>query len=71
MATKYELPPFLEGMFERQIYVQWLHRKAQAHARRDRRRWSRAIRASHYKQAIHHAVHGFRSGFPVCCGDPC
>ena len=57
MAIKYELPPFLEDTaVTRDVYVRWLHRKAQAHARRDRRRWSRAIRVSDYKQAIHHTV---------------
>ena len=38
MAIKYQLPPFLEGELTRQAYVRWLHRKAQAHARRDRKR---------------------------------
>ena len=57
MATKYEMPPFLEDTtVDRHEYARWLHRKAQAHARRDRRRWSRAVRVSDYKQAIHHAV---------------
>ena len=56
MAMKYELPPFLEGMLTREVYVRWLHRKAQAHARRDRRRWKQTIRASAYKEAIHDAV---------------
>ena len=56
MAIKYELPRFLEGTLTRQVYVRWLHRKAQALARRDRKRWKRTISASDYKQAIHHAV---------------
>ena len=60
MAIKYELPPFLEGTVTRRVYVQWLHRKARAHARRDRRRWTRTIHVSDYKEAIHHAV--LRSG---------
>ena len=56
MAIKYELPPFLEGTLTLEVYVRWLHRKAQAHARRDRRRWKRTISQSDYKQAIHQAV---------------
>ena len=56
MAIKYELPPFLEDTLTREVNVRWLHRKAQAHARRDRRRWKRTIPASDCKEAIHHAV---------------
>ena len=57
MAIKYELPPFLKDKgVTRQVYVRWLRRKAQAHARRDRRRWSQTIRISVYKEAIHQAV---------------
>ena len=57
MAIKYELPPFLEvTAVTRQVYVRWLHRKAQAHARRDSRRWRLTIGVSCYKQAIHRAV---------------
>lgn len=56
MPIKYELPAFLEGTVERPPYVEWLHRKAQAHARRDRKRWNLPIRVSRYKQAIHRAV---------------
>ncbi|MYC99372.1 MAG: hypothetical protein F4X13_08910 [Gammaproteobacteria bacterium] len=57
MAIKYELPPFLDdAVVTRQVYVRWLHRKARAHARRDRRRWNLPIRVSSYKQAIHRAV---------------
>ena len=36
--------------------MRWLHRKAQAHAVRDRRRWKRRVKISEYKQAIHAAV---------------
>ena len=57
MAIKYELPPFLENtVVTRRVYVRWLHRKAQAHARRDSKRWGRTIRVSCYKRAIHRAV---------------
>ncbi len=56
MPITYELPPFLEGKLSREAYVRWLHRKAQAHAVRDRRRWRRHIKISGYKQAIHAAV---------------
>ena len=51
MAIKYQLPPFLEGELTCQAYVRWLHRKAQAHARRDRKRSGPAgvntLRAGH------------------------
>ena len=56
MAIRYHLPPFLEGVLTREVYVRWLHRKAQAHVRRDRKRWTGTIIASEYKQAIHQAV---------------
>ena len=57
MPIKYELPPFLDdAVVARQVYVRWLHRKAQTHARRDGRRWGRTVRVSRYKQAIHRAV---------------
>ena len=57
MAIKYELPQFLEDTaVTRQVYVRWLHRKAQALARRDRKRWKQTVRTSAYKEAIHRAV---------------
>ena len=56
MAIKYELLPFLQGTLTREDYVRWLHRKAQAHARRDRRQWKQTMGASAYKEAIHDAV---------------
>lgn len=56
MAKKYELPPFLEGKVEQAVYTRWLHRKAVAHALRDRRRWKRHVGISDYKQAVHAAV---------------
>lgn len=57
MINKYELPPFLDdAVVTRQVYVRWLRRKAQAHARRDSRRWGRTIRVSAYSEAIHRAV---------------
>ena len=56
MAVKYELPAFLSGKISRETYVRWLHRKAQAHAIRDRNRWKRRISVSGYKQTIHEAV---------------
>ena len=57
MAIKYKLPQFLEGTnLKRDVYAQWLHRKAQSHARRDGRRRGKKISTSEYKQAIHEAV---------------
>ena len=56
MPICYHLPPFLEGVLTRAIYVRWLQRKAVAHVRRDRRRWHLPVTISAYKQEIHQAV---------------
>lgn len=52
----FHLPPFLEGVIERDSYVRWLGRKAQAHIRRDRDRGNTSSTLSEYKRAIHAAV---------------
>ncbi|HWA69285.1 MAG TPA: hypothetical protein VG821_05570 [Rhizomicrobium sp.] len=52
----YDLPPFLEGRVTAQKYRRWLHRKASAHARRDRKRVPAPIELALYKQRIHQAV---------------
>lgn len=54
--TKYLLPSFLESRLTPQAYSKWLARIAQAHARRDRKRWNREVTIADYKQAIHDAV---------------
>ena len=53
---KYELPEFLKGVVSQAKYERWLHRKAVAHARRDRRRGNEAAANEKYKLAIHGAV---------------
>ena len=53
---RYELPKFLRRSTNQASYTRWLHRKATAHARRDRKRWGRHISISDYKVAIHNAV---------------
>jgi hypothetical protein len=52
----FHLPTFLEGIVERDSYVRWLGRKAQAHIRRDRDRGNTSSTLSEYKRAIHQAV---------------
>lgn len=56
MARKYQLPPFLEGIQTQESYERWLHRKAMAHVKRDRRRGNQDARNAQYKVAIHQAV---------------
>jgi hypothetical protein len=56
MSRKYALPPFLAGTVTQPSYLRWLHRKANAHVKRDRRRGnSEAVREA-YRIAIHRAV---------------
>lgn len=55
--TKYPLPKFLVGRVSAEQYRRWLHRKAAAHCKRDRKRHpDRAIALSGYKLLIHDAV---------------
>lgn len=56
MARKYELPVFLKGIIEQSTYERWLHRKAVAHVRRDRKRGNKSATNESYKIAIHKAV---------------
>jgi hypothetical protein len=53
---RYDFPVFLEGRVTKDKYSRWLHRKAAAHARRDRKRLPDSIELSAYKQKIHAAV---------------
>jgi hypothetical protein len=53
---KYQLPAFLEGKITQAHYKRWLHRKAMAHVRRDRKRGSKEVTNSEYKLWIHRAV---------------
>jgi hypothetical protein len=55
--SPYELPAFLDDhQVTQEQYKRWLHRKAQAHAKRDRQRSPARITIESYKQKIHAAV---------------
>jgi hypothetical protein len=56
MARKYGLPAFLVGTVTREQYERWLHRKAVAHVRRDRKRGNATATNEAYKIAIHRAA---------------
>lgn len=56
MTRKYELPDFLTGVVNQSSYERWLHRKAVAHVRRDRKRGNISATNETYKIAIHRAV---------------
>jgi len=53
---KYQLPSFLEGVVTQAHYERWLHRKAMAHIKRDRKRQDKVATNEEYKVAIHRAV---------------
>ena len=53
---KYALPDFLLMVVAQAAYERWLHRKAIAHVRRDRKRGNQAALNEAYKRAIHDAV---------------
>lgn len=53
---KYQLSAFLEGMVEQAPYERWLHRKAMAHIKRDKKRGNIEATTEEYKIAIHRAV---------------
>jgi hypothetical protein len=53
---KYQLPEFLASEVSQAQYERWLHRKAEAHVRRDRERGNTAATNASYKAAIHKAV---------------
>jgi hypothetical protein len=55
-SRKYQLPDFLGEVLTREIYERWLHRKAMAHIKRDRKRGNDSCKMAAYKQAIHTAV---------------
>lgn len=68
MLRKHLLPPELEKMIGQEAYSRWLHRKAVAHARRDRAR-GHDCTISAYKDAIHEAVAASR-GRDSYTGEP-
>jgi hypothetical protein len=53
---KYQLPEFLVPEVSQAQYERWLHRKAVAHVRRDRKRANKTATIAGYKVAIHKAV---------------
>ena len=53
---KYKIPAFLEGTQNQISYERWLHRKALAHVKRDRKRGNDQATNEEYKVAIHDAV---------------
>ena len=58
--TRFDLPECLNGLCEKDAYRRWLARKAQAHVKRDRKRFGTdSCTVSRYKAMIHEAV---------CCG---
>lgn len=56
MVRNYTLPPFLEGVVDRDTYVRWLKRKAIVHLKRDRNRGNTVANGPSYRSAIHDAV---------------
>jgi hypothetical protein len=56
MARKYQAPAFLDGLHDQDAYERWLHRKALAHVKRDRKRGNTTATNAEYKIAIHEAV---------------
>ena len=53
---KFALPQFLQDRLAQVTYERWLHRKAQAHVKRDRKRGMFGVTGATYRSAIHHAV---------------
>jgi hypothetical protein len=54
---KYALPTSLAEVVEQPVYEKWLHRRAVAHVRRDKKkRKNQTATTELYKQAIHKAV---------------
>jgi hypothetical protein len=53
---KYILPDGIQDTCTDAAYKKWLHRKAQAHVTRDKKRWKLPLSVAEYKKAIHTAV---------------
>jgi hypothetical protein len=56
ITRKYQLPAFLNGIISQNEYDRWVHRKALAHIKRDRKRGNHTATNEGYKIAIHKAV---------------
>ena len=54
--AQYVLPEVLRDTCTEATYKRWLHRKAMAHVKRDRKRWRMHLTVADYKRAIHVAV---------------
>ncbi|SRR6266566_1718330 len=55
-CPQYEVPECVKDKCEQRVYSRWLQRKAEAHVRRDRKRFRKNCKVSEYKGAIHRAV---------------
>jgi len=55
-SKKYAVPTFLSGQVSQESYERWLHHKAKAHVKRDRKRGNKAAIGEVYRGAIHQAV---------------
>lgn len=55
-ARRHTMPSFLVNVVSGETYERWLHHKAAAHVRRDRKRLQSQVSQSLYKEAIHAAV---------------
>ena len=64
-----DLPPFLLGKVTPDKYRHWLHRKAAALVRRDKKRGNQTAKRPGYEQAIHIAVLKSK-GFDAYTGEP-
>ncbi len=53
---KYRMPDFLTSVLTQDAYCKWLHRRAVAHVKRDRKRGNTTATNESYKLAIHAAV---------------
>ena len=66
---KHQYPAFLRGRCTETTYRKWLHRRAMAHVRRDRKRRVMSATVAAYKAAIHAAVEESR-GLDAYTGQP-
>jgi hypothetical protein len=58
MARRYQFPQRLDASVKQSKYDRWLHWRAVAHVKRDRRKGNRTATVQSYKEAIHSAVVG-------------
>jgi len=56
MPKKHSVPTFLGESVQPDAYERWLHRKAKAHTKRDRKRAKSSVTVALYEEAIHAAV---------------